>query len=103
MCQMVLLCLSGCRGVQSWLCCLALLCLCGCRGVQSWACQMALLRLQVCRAPLHPLQLPAELEPRVRENAEDGELLCSLKRAELIQELGLTPLQAAKVLQRLRR
>ena len=33
----------------------------------------------------------------------DGELLCSLKRAELIQELGLTPLQAAKVLQRLKR
>ena len=38
-----------------------------------------------------------------RENAVDGELLCSLKRAELIQELGLTPLQAAKVLQRLKR
>ena len=38
-----------------------------------------------------------------RENAVDGELLCSLKRAELIQELGLTPLQAAKVFQRLKR
>ena len=38
-----------------------------------------------------------------RENAVDGELFCSLKRAELIQELGLTPLQAAKVLQRLKR
>ena len=68
-----------------------------------WAPTSCHLRFQVRRAPLHQLQLPAELEPRVRENAEDGELLCSLKRAELIQELGLTPLQAAKVLQRLRR
>jgi hypothetical protein len=38
----------------------------------------------------------------VSENAVDGELLCSLDRNDLINELGLTPLQAAKVLQRLR-
>ena len=51
---------------------------------------------------MQKLQLPPGIEGRIRENAVDGELLCSLDRHELINELGLTPLQAAKVLQRLR-
>ena len=38
----------------------------------------------------------------MRENLVDGDLLCGLTRAELIEELGLTPLQAAKVLKWLR-
>ena len=44
------------------------------------------------------LGFPADIEGRLRENLVDGDLLCGPTRAELIQELGLTPLQAAKVL-----
>ena len=46
--------------------------------------------------------LPADVEGRVRENAVDGELLCSLGRADLVNEVELTPLQAAKVLIKLK-
>ena len=51
---------------------------------------------------MHKLSLPADVEGRIRENAVDGELLCSLSRADLVKELGLSNLQAAKVLQRLK-
>ena len=43
-----------------------------------------------------------QLEARVRESAVDGELLCSLSKDELVADLGLTALQAMKVLQRLK-
>jgi hypothetical protein len=50
---------------------------------------------------LEGIGLP-QLETRVRESAVDGELLCSLSKDELVADLGLTALQAMKVLQRLK-
>ena len=44
--QKALLCLQGCRGVQSLVCHKALLCFQGCRRVQRWVGHRALPRLQ---------------------------------------------------------
>ena len=46
---------------------------------------------------LGTLSLP-HLADRFRENGVDGELLSATSKEELISELGLTPLQAKKVL-----
>ena len=63
------------------------------RYAESWSVEEVL-------SFLHQISL-GHLAPTFQENGVDGQMLCELTSAELVDNLGLKPLQARKVMSRL--